>query len=309
MQEFVRPQSFHAAVEVMRPAIGTAQSHHGEILQGALRRDGELVHCLITMPIRHLGSVARFTRIAGHPFEVRPAWKSKATRAARLAFSHLGKTAEGLLEIDCTLPVGLGRGSSTADVVAAIRAVCAAYEVALAAKQVAEVAVAAEAAVDPIMFEDEMLLFAQRRGSVLESLGAWLPAFEVLSVDMEPDRGGVDTLGMIPSSYSEDELSLLKDLIRQARDAFQRQDSAAIAAIATASADLNQKFLPMKTFAAIRALAMREGALGVQISHSGTLAGILFAPEAPSLRGPSFECLVCELELLGAAVLGRFATC
>lgn len=289
--------------------IGTAPSHHGEILQGALRRDGGLVRCLVTMPHRGVGSVAHYTRCAGHPLKVRPAWKTKALQAARLTLLELQEVAEGVLEIECALPVGLGRGSSTADVVAAIRAVCAGYDTALEATRVARIAVAAESAADPLMFEDQMLLFAQREGVVLESWGSWFPAFEVLSVDMDPGRGGIDTLSLTPPDYSDHEISHLEDLTRQARDAFQRQDRAAVAAIATASAALNQRFMPMKAFPAIRALGMCSDALGVQIAHSGTLAGILFEPDPVCLRGESFDRLVTELNGLGAHVLGRFATC
>jgi len=65
-------------------------------------------------------------------------------------------------------------------------------------------------------------------------------------------------------------------MLGRARAAFSGHDLAAIAAIATESAELNQRFLPLRQFRAIRELADEYRALGVQISHSGTVAGVLF---------------------------------
>jgi uncharacterized protein involved in propanediol utilization len=72
-------------------------------------------------------------------------------------------------------------------------------------------------------------------------------------------------------------------MIGRARGAFQRRDSVTLAAIATESATLNQRFVPMRKFWEIRDLAASYHALGVQISHSGTVAGILF--DARSIGG------------------------
>src|SRR5689334_15738664 len=135
-----------------RPRVGTgmARHHHGEILQGACTRAGTLTPCLITMPGRGFGSTARYSRIHRQPLQVLPRWKTKAEQAARLTLDSLGEAPVGLLEIECSLETSLGLGSSTCDVVAAIRAVCAAHDVQLAASQVARIAVEAEQAADPI---------------------------------------------------------------------------------------------------------------------------------------------------------------
>ena len=92
------------------------------------------------------------------------------------------------MEIECSVATGVGLGSSTCDVVAAIRAVCGAYGVELDAGRVAGLAIEAEGAVDPIMFDGEMVLFAQRQGRVLESFGAWAPRYAVLSIDTDLGR-------------------------------------------------------------------------------------------------------------------------
>ena len=129
--------------------VGVSEHHHGEILQGAVRRGAESMPCLVTMPTRRVGSRAWYVPMAGDSgrdrgdesvsaptgrcaLEVVPAWKLKAARAARLALEFVGAPVSGRLEIECSVATGVGLGSSTCDVVAAIRAVCAAYGVAVA---------------------------------------------------------------------------------------------------------------------------------------------------------------------------------
>ena len=259
----------------MLVGVGTAGHHHGEILQGGLRVGGEVVPCLVTMPVGAVGSRVRYVSGAGG-LDVVPAWKSKAGRAAGLALAAIGAPLEGRLEIECSVATGVGLGSSTCDVVAAIRAVCGAHRVALDAGRVAGLAIEAEGAVDPIMFDGEMVLFAQRHGRVLESFGSWTPRYAVLSIDTDLGGGGIDTLSLPVPQYTDADLAAFENMIGRAREAFQRCDSLTLAAIATESATLNQRFVPMRKFWEIRDLAASCHALGVQISHSGTVAGILF---------------------------------
>jgi uncharacterized protein involved in propanediol utilization len=291
----------------LRAGTGTARHHHGEILQGAYPRAGTLIPCLITMPGRGCGSTVRYA-MTQEPLRVLPAWKVKAAEAARLALGHLDRAPLGVLDIDCSVETGIGLGSSTSDVVAAIRAVCAACGVRLAPERVARIAVAAEGAADPIMFEDEVVVFAQRHGEVLESFGGSMPALTVLSLDMDPGRGGIETLSLPFPNYTPAELSVLENLLGAAREAFRVRDAAAIARIATASAKLNQRFVPLRSFDGICALAESHDALGVQISHSGTVAGILFDPERVPLHSDVLVRACADAQALGARPLGRFMT-
>ena len=321
----------------LRTGIGFAGRHHGEILQGAWRAPNAAsnaaaapqepvrgatgivrpvrgrnccapgtagpVPCLVTMPVPEHGSTARFDRGADSSIQVRPAWKVKAARAARLALDLLGEQRTGgMLTVDCPVPAGLGLGSSTSDVVAAIRAVCNAYCVPMDSRRVARLAVAAEGASDPIMFE-EGVLFAPRRGRVLQRWAGGLPAFLVVSIDTDPGRGGVDTLSIPVPQYTAAELDQYEELILRARMAFREHDAVALAAVATRSAELNQRFLPMRGFAQLLALTRRPGCLGLQISHSGTVAGLLFDPAS----GQEAACGVQPaVEALGMRCLGVF---
>jgi uncharacterized protein involved in propanediol utilization len=307
--------------------VGVSEHHHGEIFQGAVRRDGRVVPCLITMPIRRVGSRARYvpaaddsaasvvdglgvvspTTLSERVLDVLPAWKSKAARAARLALEFVGVPAgAGRLEIECSVATGVGLGSSTCDVVAAIRAVCAAYGVAVEPDVVARLAVAAEGAVDPIMFDREVVLFAQRQGRVLEAFGSWVPPFVVVSIDTDAGTDGVDTLSLSPPQYTDAELEAFEHLVSRARAAFAQRDAAAIAVVATESATTNQRFISLRGFREIVALAGEFGALGVQIAHSGTVAGILFDAR-PARANPELTSeVMTRVRSLGARPLGVF---
>jgi uncharacterized protein involved in propanediol utilization len=332
--------------------VGVAEHHHGEILQGAVRRAGEVVPCLITLPTRRVGSRARYVPASGDAaapvavagrgdegaravgaasqralservLDVVPAWKLKAARAARLALEFVGApVGAGRLEIECSVATGVGLGSSTCDVVAAIRAVCAAYGVAAEPDVVARLAVAAEGAADPIMFDREVVLFAQRQGRVLEALGSWVPPYLVVSIDTDAGTDGVDTLSLPPPQYTDAELQAFESLVARARAAFARRDVVAIAAVATESATMNQRCISLRGFREIVDLAHELGALGVQIAHSGTVAGILFdlrAAHAPRTHGPArrtngradpalISNVMARVRSLGARPLGVFET-
>ena len=289
----------------MPDGIGVSGRHHGELFQGALRRDGELVRCLITLPIVGVGSTARYVSVDS-VLNVSPSWKIKALRALELTLQFLGEPASGLLDIQCTAPTGVGLGSSTCDVVATIRAVSRAHGRVLDPRDIARLAIEAEGASDPVMF-DEMVLFAQRQGRVLESFGPWVPPFTVLSIDTDAGAGGVNTLGLGLPAYTDAELAAFEGLLSRARAAFAARDASTIAAIAGESAAINQRFLPMRGFQGIRDLAAEFGAWGVQISHSGTLAGVLFdaslnAQDDADLMGR----LTASVRALGLRPLGTF---
>jgi uncharacterized protein involved in propanediol utilization len=298
-----------------RVGLGVAGHHHGELFQGALMRGGELVSCLITMPARGMGSKARFRATApagageaGVALEVVPGWKSKAARAARLTLASLGVPAMGRLEIECAVATGVGLGSSTCDVVAAIRAVCNAFDAELDDDAVARLTIEAEGAADPIMFGGNVVLFAQRQGRVLESWGAWIPAYVVLSVDTDVGARGVDTLGLPVPSYTDAELQAFENMVARMREAFRQQDRVTIAAVARESATLNQRFLPMRKFREICAFADDWGALGLQISHSGTVAGVLFDIRFVHEHSDLASQLAERVRALGLRPLGLFTS-
>ncbi|MFJ7270739.1 GHMP kinase [Streptomyces sp. NPDC099050] len=281
---------------------GQAPCHHGEILQGVFL-DGAGRRCagLVTLPMAGPGSSAAYVRRPGAPPEaltVVPADRTKAARAAALAARECARRTGqplcgGELRLGGAIPVGLGMGSSSSDVIAAVRAVADAYGLRLDPSTVAALAVRAEQASDPLMLGGRPVLFAQREGRVLEVLGPALPPLVVVGCAL---GGGapVDTLSLPVAAVADVDRSdvrayeRLRALLRRA---VATGSAELLGAVATASARRGQRVLGHPEFDALTALARRVGAVGVQIAHSGAVAGVLFDPAAPGLRHRVHGCL------------------
>ncbi|WP_327253490.1 GHMP family kinase ATP-binding protein [Streptomyces sp. NBC_01244] len=288
-----------------RPVLsgaGQAPCHHGEILQGVFLDDtGRRCAGLVTLPMAGPGSSAAFVRRPGavpEALTVVPADRTKAARAAALAVAECARRTGqppcgGELRLTGEIPVGLGMGSSSSDVIAAVRAVADSYGLQLDPATVAGLAVRAELASDPLMLSGRPVLFAQREGRVLEVLGPALPPLVVVGCAL---GGGapVDTLSLPVADVADVDRSdvrayeRLRALLRRA---VATGDAQLLGAVATASARRGQRALRHPEFDALTALARRAGAVGVQIAHSGAVAGVLFDPAAPGLRHRVRGCL------------------
>ncbi|MFI7504364.1 kinase [Streptomyces sp. NPDC049687] len=265
---------------------GTAPAHHGELLQGAFTDAAGQgpVRALVTLPCPLYTTRATFTPAPGGAVTVSPPWKTKARRAAELALRDV--PSGGHLEVSGNVPLGRGFGSSTSDVLAAVRAVRDAVGAPLTAGEAARLAVCAETASDALMFEETTVLFAQREGRPLEDFGNTLPPLRVLGFGSRPEATGrgVDTLALPPPRYDDTETARFDQLRVLLRKAIRTQDAALLGTVATESAVLNQRRLPVPALDRILTVADTCGALGVQIAHSGDIAGLLFAPETPKPR-------------------------
>lgn len=258
---------------------GAGIAHLGEILQGRFDDDGRLTHGTVTLPYPRKSSTARFRPHAEEALVVVPHWRRKARRAAAESLRSLGVAAGGVLEVSTTIETGRGCGSSTADVVASIRAVADSFDTTLSAARTAQLAVRAEGASDAIMFDDRVVLFASRDGHVIEDMVVGVPRLEVLAVDL--DVSGVDTLEVPPPVYSRLELSTFGALRGLLRRALIDRSSTLIARVASVSAQLNQRHLPNPLYDLMVDMQRRVGAIGVQVAHTGTVMSLLFDPADP----------------------------
>jgi uncharacterized protein involved in propanediol utilization len=264
----------------VRVGKACASAHHGEIVQGAFRVGGRVIRGLVTLRCPLYCSRATFTRDLSGQVRVLPGWREKARRAAELTVLEIGPGAGGCLEIASDVPVGRGLGSSTSDVLAAIRAVADSFGLVLPPVGVARLAVAAETAADSLMFDHGAVLFAHREGTLIEDFGAGLPPLHVLGFGT---GGPVDTLAYQPAWYTEQELDVFGELRVMLRHAIAAQDCALMGKVATTSTWINQKHLPIPHLDEVCAVAADVGALGVQTAHSGNVGGILFGRHVPDL--------------------------
>ena len=262
---------------------GVSHGHHGEIFQGVMQRESEKPpqHVLVTLPCQHYRSHAVYRALPERqPLQIRPANKVKALRAARHTLTLLGATqGGGLLTIDSNIPVGRGLGSSSADVVAAIRAIADACGRILDSKTIARLAVMAEAASDPLMFDEACVLFAQREGIVVDEFAFPLPPMNVLSIQDVSVCAGIDTVALPLPEYTRQETAAFAALLNRLRRGVLEGDLEQVAEVATASAHINQRFLKKQHLERIECIGRRHGALGIQVAHSGSVIGLLFRKE------------------------------
>jgi uncharacterized protein involved in propanediol utilization len=273
--------------DITRPltiGVGRASAHHGEFLQGVFEgNDGRLHRGLVTLPFTAQESLATFWPRDEGGIRTRPANRTKAAHAATLTLDHVGiARGGGELTIESAILVGHGYGSSTADVIASIRAVAAAANVTLRQSTVAQLAVAAEGASDAIAYSDQALLFAHREGRTIEHFGGEFPPLIVVGLRDGNDQP-IDTLRLRRARYDSEEIGLFQALRGLAYRAIRQQDPRLLGQVATISARISQRHLPKAHFNAVLEIALEHGACGVQVAHSGTLLGILLDAEAPEV--------------------------
>jgi uncharacterized protein involved in propanediol utilization len=263
---------------VPRVGRGFCIGHHGEIFQGVYVNDsGRLQRGLVSLTSPVFRAEAIFYPDANREVVVSPSWKQKAAHAAQLTLEHCtGPSSGGRLVIKNNIPPGWGLGSSTSDVTASIRAVADAVGMTFSPKAVADLAVRAETACDSVMFTERAVLFAQRKGQVLEEFSGQLPPVEVVGFNTDP--AGYDTLSAPPAHYSWWEIEAFRPLIGLLRKAVLTQDPKLVGRVASASARINQRHLPKPHFDRLEKLTAKVGAVGLQVAHSGTVVGLLFDP-------------------------------
>jgi uncharacterized protein involved in propanediol utilization len=278
------------------------------LFQGQVRDSADVLHrCLVSLPCAGLRSTVTFvTDLTLAEIRVEPARKQKVRAAIEAALDYLdARELRGTASVQSNIEEGKGYGSSTADCVAAVRAVADAVGTALTEDEIARLVVGAETASDSTMF-GQAVLFAQREGRVLERYARPIPRLEVLGIDTSPGEI-VDTLSYPPAVYSWRDVEVFHMLVAALGRAIRTQDVALLGRVATASAVVNERFLPKPLFAEIRRIAECGRALGVAVAHSGTILSILLDPADPSVAH-RIERLSAELERLGTAEVIHFST-
>jgi uncharacterized protein involved in propanediol utilization len=292
-----------------RIGYGRASAHHGEILQGVFAGDNARLHRgLVSLPCGLFESSGLFFPEASVHLNVEPAWKTKACKAAKYVLAFLGRSNwGGTLKINSNVPVGWGLGSSTSDVIAAIEAVADAFGQKIEPKAIGFLAVQAETASDSTMFNEPVVLFAQREGVVVEEFNGALPGIEVLGFNTDDSGIGVDTLSLTPAHYSAWEIGAFRPLMGLLRLGIETQNPRLIAQVASASADINQRILPKPHFSQLKQIVKKVESLGLGVAHSGTVVGLLFDPKDSRTESKILEArsLIAEL---GFIQIWRFRT-
>ncbi|MCX4775406.1 kinase [Streptomyces sp. NBC_01264] len=267
------------AISTAPAGSGSAFGTFGELLQGALSHpQGDF---LVTFPLARWAT-AVFHPVPGRPgVQVRPAHKAKSRRVAEAVLAALGSTDGGLLEVVGDLPEGKGLASSSADLVATVRAVGAAHGRAFTPAETEDFLRGIEPA-DGVMY-DEIVAFHHREVRLGRRLGV-LPPLTVVAHD---EGGQVDTVAHNRAARAIDstdraEYTLLLDRLTAAVACSDLQE---VGAVATRSAEMNAHRRRRAGFAHLHALCREVDGLGLVLAHSGTMLGVLLEAGDPALAG------------------------
>lgn len=291
----------------VRSGYGRSHAHHGELFQGQIEDlEGRRRRCLMTLPCPSLWSKVEIIPDKNEILRVEPQHKLKVMRVVQATFEHFRVNGVGgLVTVSSNIEEAKGYGSSTADCIAAARAAANVFGRRLSEREVARIVVSNETASDNTMFRGA-ILFAQREATVLEDYQRPFPNLEIIGVDTEP-AGYVDTVNYPPAEYQWRHLQTFQVLVKALRCAFRTGDLALLGRIATASATINQQFLPKPFFSELIKLAECAQILGISVAHTGTVAGFVLHPDDPKL-GEKADFLIKKLADLGLTETIRFGT-
>ena len=255
--------------------MARAPASCGELAQGLL----DDAHVMVTCPI-DLYATATVVLSDGAGLVRGPRDCPKAVRAVALTLERFGVDAmDAELSLESPIPRGKGMASSTADIVAAIAATAGALGRTSDAELEADIALVIEPS-DGTMLPG-IALFDHVQGRVRRSLGDPPP---IIILVLEFDQG-LDTVAFNSIDHTA--------ALRRRSDGFRESLSLIEAGIATAdsefigrgaslSASMYQGVLTQPALPQVFALAEADaaGAVGVNVAHSGTVAGLLFGEHA-----------------------------
>lgn len=196
----------------------------------------------------------------------------KAEIALKTTVNYMGFEDFPLgLALESQLPVGKGMAASSADIAAVIQAVATAIDDELAPEEVAELA----AGIEPTdgIFYPGVVQMNYMTGELLHSFGD-APKMIVAMFDT---GGKINTVEFHADDKGQHNSS--PELLQAVEELKKDFSPKKIAQAATISALENQKLVEKKQLPEIIEYVKSLGALGVNVAHSGTMLGVLFAPD------------------------------
>ncbi|MEH7119555.1 kinase [Neobacillus vireti] len=257
----------------MKLGKGNCNGTFGELVQGII----EERPFLITLPIPSLQSEAVFVPdLAFTGIRIIDS-KMKARKAGELLLQYFGIKGGGYLDIYSNIPAGKGMASSSADIVAALRAIADSYSLPLTNEIISMIAAKVEPT-DGVMYE-EVVAYDYINGQLIESFES-LPPFILVGIDF---GGTVNTLkfNQVPKAYTDADRQLFHEAYQLVKKGFKDKSIVDIGLATTISARVNQKLVAKPVFLQLEKLADRYQG-GIVVAHSGTVAGILLDGNIPN---------------------------
>lgn len=244
----------------------------GELVAGVLP-SGEPFH--VTLPIEKYCTVeitlrpAASTTVKGLIPKL-----SKTKHALELAIEkYAPKPQSAVVQRFSNLQLGKGMASSTADIVAAVRAVADAFEEEPTREDLIEIVREIEPC-HGVMYSG-IHVVSMESGKILQKLG-WSPRFLIVLV-VPPNKLGQKRVSFEGRErFAKDYEKMLDRLLTAAK----KRDLGAFAQESLKSAEINQRFVANPVYQELVGRYRELGALSVAVAHAGTLAGLLYEDTA-----------------------------
>lgn len=274
MQTIQSTQSVQSVQSILRfsttPEIRAfAPATCGELVQGYLDGNDFLVNC----PIGLFASSWLSDHDQPGLCVAEPDQYGKVTQALRRLSDRLQRPVCNRVHVDSPIPRGKGMASSTADLSAALHAVCAGNGLKMSPIEFSRLLTSVE---------PSDCTHLPGIAHVNQLTGEWydcLPAPDDLSVVVVDCGGEIDTQQFDRERAHQvylHESGRVRHMLALVKQGLRGQDPQQVADAATMSAELSQRILRKPQFDDLRALARDAGALGVNCAHSGTVLGLLY---------------------------------
>lgn len=204
-------------------------------------------------------------------------FQKKAELALKITTSYMGFESFPLgMALESQLPTGKGMAASTADIVAVIQGVATAIEEELDPEEVAELAAGIEPT-DGIFYPG--IANMNYMTGALNKTYEDVPKMIIAMFDF---GGKVNSIELFSDYHGhEDSPAELMEAITALDSGLTPEK---IARVSTLSALENQKILEKPQLEEIIEYVKSLGALGVNVAHSGTMMGVLFAPDFSMIK-------------------------
>ena len=277
---------------------GKAFSSFGELVQGRLSNGDDF---LVTLPIDLWSMcIATFRENIGETAVICELEKSKRVAEKVLNDLKSGQNAYLKIKFSSNIPVGKGLSSSTADMLATVRAIQEIYGVIVSEQYIARIFNEIEPH-DGLQYYSSVI-YQHRTGKLIHN-PQYIPQFTIVAVDF---GGEVDTVDYNKKVQFTDQETLFYDELHgRITKALDEHDDIEIAKLATQSTVLHAKKTCNENYMKLVELSQKLNAMGVVCAHSGTCIGLLFdksdrispivAKEEISSFGNTFQCSTLKI--------------
>lgn len=251
--------------------IAKAPATCGELVQGTING----INFLVTCPVNIYSTVTVEINDTGY-VHMTPNLP-KAKEAVFKTLKYYGMDSKGAdVIVNSNIPIGKGMASSTADISSAIAATAIAVGATITPEAIAEISLSIEPT-DGIMFPG-ITVFDHLSGKLCRHLGD-APDLDIVIVDL---GGTVDTLSFNRKNnlkkLNKKKESLVSQALNKLECALKTHDYSLFGDAVTESSFAHQPILHKPELESLVDICYAAGGIGVNIAHSGTIAGLFFKP-------------------------------